>query len=330
MKNLSSLHFKDSFVFVGSILLSALIASPFIGLQGAITWTSFSVLCSYSLYNAKPDQSNLIYVFFWMVIILASSYIGLLLHLSWKFYLYLYLISYLYYYNFGKDPVFDRAIRFIIILSTIGTAMPGITKGLPIGSLIGTLSALLVCHYMMRKNVDLNAFKQGVFTYEIFKLDRNLILRAFIYSLGMFLCLLVPHYIGIEKNYWATITFIMVMPPKSLVVFHNTIIRFLGSIIAVIVLYFLFQVPHFFPELPFSNYMIGLFLLFSFVLPLTFGKSFAITTFGVTCFSLILVELSMYWNHPALALLMDRILETLIGGIIAIITSFLLRILHKS
>lgn len=52
MQSLSSLHFKDSFVFIGSIILSVLIASPFIGLQGAIAWTSFSVLCTYSLYNA--------------------------------------------------------------------------------------------------------------------------------------------------------------------------------------------------------------------------------------------------------------------------------------
>ncbi|UNM97062.1 FUSC family protein [Ignatzschineria rhizosphaerae] len=330
MNYLSTLHIKDSFVFIGSILLSVLIASPFIGFQGALTWTSFSVLCTYSLYNAKPDRSNLIYILFWMLLILASAYIGRLFHLSWKFYLYLYLISYLYYYFFGKDPVFDRAIRFIIILSTIGTAMPEITKGLPIGALIGTFSALVVCHYMLRKNVDLDAFKQGVFTYEIFKLHKNLILRALIYSSGMFLCLLLPRYFGIEKNYWATITFIMVMPPKSLIVFHNTLIRFIGSVIAVGVLYLLFQVPDLLPEISFSSYMIVLFLFFSFMLPLCFGKNFGITTFGVTCYSLILVELSMYWSHPALALLVDRVLETMIGGIIAILTSYILRVLHKT
>lgn len=321
-------QFKDSAVFLASMLLSSFIAAQFIDLRAAISWTSFSVLCTYSLYNAKPDRTNLLYVLFWMALILGSTYIGQLFHLSWKFYLYLFLISYFYYYFFGKDPVFDRAIRFVIILSTIGTALPEITEGLPIGAAIGTLSALLVCHYLLRKNIDLDAFKQGLFSHDLFKLNTHLFPRAFIYSFGMFLCLLIPHYLGIEKNYWATITFIMVMTPKAINVLHNTFIRFWGSLAAVLVLFGLFQIPHLDSDINNLYFMIALLLLFSFLLPLCFGKSFGIVTFGVTCYSLILVELSMYWQHPVLSLLMDRIVETIIGGIIAVITSFILKALR--
>ncbi len=328
-------YFKDSFVFLGSMLLSALIAAQFMGLRGAIVWTSFSVLCTYSLYNAKPDRSNYLYLIFWMALVLGSAYIGQMLHLTWWFYLYLFVISYFYYYLFGRDPVFDRAIRFVIILSTIGTALPKITDGLPIGSAIGTLSALIVCHFLLRKNTDLEAFKQGVFSRDLFRLQTHLIPRALIYSLGMFLTLLIPHYLGIEKNYWATITFVMVMPPKAATVFKNSLLRFVGSIIAVLLLFLLFQLPDYlptlgdFPKIDMTYYMIGLLFIFSFILPLSFSKGFATVTFWVTCYSLVMVELAMYWDHPVLALLADRIIETVIGGIIAVITSWILKVLRQ-
>ncbi|GGZ93937.1 hypothetical protein DC083_07355 [Ignatzschineria ureiclastica] len=322
-------YFKDSFVFLGSMILSALIAAQFMGLRGAIVWTSFSVLCTYALYNAKPDRSNYLYLILWMTLVLGSAYVGQMLHLTWWFYLYLFVLSYFYYYLFGRDPVFDRAMRFVIILSTIGTALPKITDGLPIGSAIGTISALIVCHFLLRKNMDLEAFKQGIFSQDLFRLQTHLIPRAFIYSLGMFLTLLIPHYLGIEKNYWATITFVMVMPPKASTVFRNSLLRFLGSIVAVLVLFLLFQVPQYLPQMNETYYMIGLLFIFSFILPLSFTKGFATVTFWVTCYSLVMVELAMYWNHPVLALLTDRIVETALGGIIAIITSWILKIMRQ-
>ncbi|WP_051396313.1 FUSC family protein [Ignatzschineria larvae DSM 13226] len=322
-------YFKDSFVFLGSMILSALIAAQFMGLRGAIVWTSFSVLCTYSLYNAKPDRSNYLYLILWMALVLGSAYVGQMLHLTWWFYLYLFILSYFYYYLFGRDPVFDRAMRFAIILSTIGTALPKITDGLPIGSAIGTISALIVCHILLRKNMDLEAFKQGVFSQDLFRLQTHLIPRALIYSLGMFLTLLIPHYLGIEKNYWATITFVMVMPPKASTVFHNSLLRFLGSIVAVLALFLLFQVPQYLPQMNETYYMIGLLFIFSFILPLSFTKGFTTVTFWVTCYSLVMVELGMYWNHPVLALLTDRIVETALGGIIAIITSWILKIMRQ-
>ena len=323
-----NLHFKDSFVFVGSMLLSALLALHFVGLQGAITSTSFAVLCTYSLYNAKPDQTNLLYVSLWMLIIIGSSFIGAFLGLSWKLYLFLFVISYFYYYLFGKDPVFDRAIRFCIILATIGSAMPNFVNGLAIGSAFGVVSALIVCHYMLRKKVDLNAFKDGVFTHNLFKLNTHLIPRSLIYSLGMFFSLWLPHYLGIEKNYWATITFVMVMTPKADTVLQNTWFRFLGSIIGVALLFIVLQIPDY-VNLNMVYFMISLLILFSFILPLCFGKQYTIVTFGITCYSLVLVELAMYWNHPMMALLMDRLVETAIGGVIAVVVSIILSGLRK-
>lgn len=316
-------NFKDSFVFIGSMLISTAIIYPLIGIQSGIAWSSFAVLCTYSLYSAKPDRSNFLYVLFWMIIIMGSTYIGRFLHLSPWFYLYLLIIAYCYYFFFGRDPVFDRAIRFVIILSTIGTTMPHITEGLPLGASIGTLTALSVCHYMMRKHKDLEAFKQGIFTHELFKLNTNIIPRALIYSLGMFICLWLPLYLGLNKNYWATLTFIMVMTPKAENVIHNTLLRFIGSLAAVILLFLLFQLPD-------SQQVIIIALFFfSFILPLCFGKNFAIVTFGITCYSLILVEIAGYWQNPAYTLLMDRILETCIGGFIAIIASIVLKFIRS-
>lgn len=326
---LNKIPFKDSIVFVTSMVVSALIAAQFIGLHAAIAWTSFSVLATYALYNAKPDRSNLLYVALWMILIFSSSYIGQLFHLTWKLYLFLFVLSYFYYYLFGRDPVFDRAIRFIIILATIGTALPKMNDGLAIGGAIGTISALLISHYLLRKEIDLEAFKQGIFTHDLFRLDTNLIPRAFIYSSGMFLSLIIPQMLGIEKNYWATITFLMVMTPKAMTVIHNTWLRFWGSVIAVIVLFILFQISQ---HIPVNRLyiMIGLLLLFSFLLPICFKQSYLIVTLGVTCYSLVLVELTMYWDHPPMVeLLIDRIIETFIGGVIAIVTSLILKVMRE-
>lgn len=326
---LNKIPFKDSIVFVTSMVVSALIAAQFIGLHAAIAWTSFSVLATYALYNAKPDRSNLLYVALWMILIFSSSYIGQLFHLTWKLYLFLFVLSYFYYYLFGRDPVFDRAIRFIIILATIGTALPKMNDGLAIGGAIGTISALLISHYLLRKEIDLEAFKQGIFTHDLFRLDTNLIPRAFIYSSGMFLSLIIPQMLGIEKNYWATITFLMVMTPKAMTVIHNTWLRFWGSVIAVIVLFILFQISQYIPVNR-LYIMIGLLLLFSFLLPICFKQSYLIVTLGVTCYSLVLVELTMYWNHPPMMeLLIDRIIETFIGGVIAIVTSLILKVMRE-
>ena len=320
---------RDSLVFVSSMTVSTLIAAYFIGLHAAIAWTSFSVLATYALYNAKPDRSNLLYVALWMILIFSSSYIGQLFHLTWKLYLFLFIISYFYYYLFGRDPVFDRAIRFIIILATIGTALPKINDGLAIGGAIGTISALLISHYLLRKEIDLEAFKQGIFTHDLFRLDTNLIPRAFIYSSGMFLSLLIPQMLGIEKNYWATITFLMVMTPKAMTVIHNTWLRFWGSVIAVIALFIIFQISLYI-SINRLYIMIALLLFFAFLLPICFKRSYIIVTFGVTCYSLVLVELVMYWDHPPMVeLLVDRIIETFIGGVIAIITSLILKVLRE-
>lgn len=320
-------HFKDSFVFVGSVVLSALIAMQFVSLRAAIIWTSFSVLSTYSLYNAKPDRSNLFDIVFWMIIISASTFVGVYFHLTWKLYLFLFVVSYFYYYLFGKDPVTDRAMRFIVVLTTIGTALPEITEGLPIGAAIGTFSALIVCHYLKRKNTDLSAFKQGIFTHDLFKLKTNLIPRSLIYSLGMSFALWLPHYLGIEKNYWATITFVMVMTPKATTVIQNTWKRFWGSIFAIGFLFLLFQIPHYL-HVDMEWFMLALLVAFSFILPLCFGPNYMWVTFGVTCYSLVLVEIAMFWTHPMMGILGDRIIETVIGGVIAIVTSWILRALR--
>lgn len=320
---LPKVSFKSSIAFVSSMLISALIIYPLVGIQSGMAWSSFAVLCTYTLYNAKPDRSNVLYIAFWIFIIMGSTYIGRFLHLTPFFYVYLFIITYCYYFFFSRDPVFDRAIRFVIILSTIGTTMPHITVGLPLGATVGSLTALVICHYLMRKNLDLDAFKQGIFTYELFKLNTNIIPRAFVYSLGMFGCLLLPLYLEVNKNYWAIITFIMVMTPKAEAVIDTTIKRFVGSVIAVITLYFIFQVPDQ------KTVIVIAFVIFSFILPMCFGKNIILVAFGVTCYSLTLIELVGYWHYPTESLLFDRLAETAIGGGIAIVVSIILKAMRN-
>ncbi len=328
---ISNFYHKNTagFVFLGSVLLSVMIATPLLGLRNSIAWTSFSVMYTYSLYNAKADASNLLNVFCWLIAIIGSAFITTHLHLSWAFYCYLLVLTYCYYYFYGVNPVFDRAMKFVIIFSTIGTAFSSgrILIDLPIGALIGTTTALIICHFLMRKKNDLNAFTLGGTSHDILKLKKNLIVRSVIYSCAMFMSLLIPQALGLGKIYWATLTFIMLVNPKSQGVFAQTVRRFIGSVLAVLLLYAIFFGIYFFHlEAHMITIMIGMLLALSFIFPRLFvAKDYTIVTFGTTCYSLTLVELAAYWYHPNPILLYDRIAETLIGGTIAIIVGFILK-----
>lgn len=180
-----------------------------------------------------PIASNHLYVFFLMMIIMINNYIGYWLQLSWLFYVYLFAISCFFDITYGKDPVLDRAVRYIIMLSTIGTTLTSVSYELPVGYLIGTLTVLGVLFVLHLKNYDFTAFRNGLFSKELYTSKKHAVPRAFIYSTGMFLSLLIPEFLELGRIYWAPLTFVMVLNPKAEHVFKNTISRFAGSFLSV-------------------------------------------------------------------------------------------------
>ena len=310
---------KDGLIFMGSVAFTNTISYFLFGVNG-LMWTAFSSLFTYSLYDARPDRSNYLYVFLLMMIIMVNNFIGYWLQLSWLFYVYLFIVSCFFYISFGKDPVLDRAVRYIIMLSTIGTTLPSVSWELPAGYLIGPLSVLCILFILHLKNYDFDAFKNGLFSKDLYVSEKHTIPRAFIYSTGMFLSLLIPHYLQLGRIYWAPLTFVMVLNPKAEHVFKNTISRFGGSFLSVFILLILLT-----PSYNSSVIILFAFLIISFLLPTFLDKTPIMKSFGVTFYVLTMTEISLYWNNPVYSPLYERLYETVIGGIIAISTSIILK-----
>ena len=310
---------KDGLIFMGSVAFTTLAGYWLFGVN-SLMWTSFSSMFTYSLYDARPDRSNHLYVFFLMMIIMINNSIVYWLQLSWLFYVYLFAISCFFDITYGKDPVLDRAVRYIIMLSTIGTTLTSVSYELPVGYLIGTLTVLGVLFVLHLKNYDFTAFRNGLFSKELYTSKKHAVPRAFIYSTGMFLSLLIPDFLELGRIYWAPLTFVMVLNPKAEHVFKNTISRFAGSFLSVILLMIMLATGY-----NASVVILISFFVISFFLPTFLDKNPVLRSFGVTFFVLAMTEISHYWNDPVYSPLFERLYETLIGGLLAIITSIILK-----
>ena len=310
---------KDGLIFMASVAFTTLVGYLLFGVN-ALMWTSFSSMFTYSLYDARPDRSNHLYVFFLMMIIMINNYIGYWLQLSWLFYVYLFAVACFFHITYGKDPVLDRAVRYIIMLSTIGTTLTSVSYELPVGYLIGTLTVLGVLFVLHLKNYDFTAFKNGLFSKELYTSEKHAIPRAFIYSIGMLLSLLIPDFLHLGRIYWAPLTFVMVLNPKAEHVFKNTIFRFAGSFLSVILLMIMLATSY-----NASVIILASFFVISFFLPTFLDKTPILRSFGVTFFVLSMTEIALYWNDPVYSPLFERLYETLIGGLLAIITSIVLK-----
>lgn len=316
---LKTIDIKDGFIFLGSIIIAAAISYSIFGISG-VMWSSFSVLVTYTLYDARADRANHLYIFLWIVITIISTYIGSFLGLGPLFYIYLFGISYFFYLSFGKDPVMDRAVRYIIVLATIGTTLPHVSYELPASFIIGTVIALIILFGLSSKNIDFDAFRKGLFSRNVYSPGKNTLLRAFIYSTGMFLALLIPDFLHIGKPYWAPLTFVFLLNPKAEHILKMTLFRFWGSLLAVFSLSLLMMLPSN-PSYTLLIYLVVVVFLY----PSFLNENFAIKTFGISCLFLTLTETTFYWHDPTYSLLYNRIYETVIGGCMALLTSFILK-----
>lgn len=70
--------------------------------------------------------------------ILVAIFIGDTLRLGTAYYIYLAIFSFIYYQLYGTDPAMDLTMKFMIIMSTIGTILSDISKSLALGFIIGS------------------------------------------------------------------------------------------------------------------------------------------------------------------------------------------------
>lgn len=315
---------KDNFIFFASILLSALICIATVGVQ-FMTLGLISVMFTYVIYTAKPNNGEYAYVFVWLIIILIGCYVGIFLHLSIGFYIFLLLISTYYYISYGRDDVFsDRAIAYLVIYASLGTTIPTLNIKAALAFLIGGAVCLCILRIVHKQKPTFSLFKSGIFSRALYTKSSHVLISALIYSALLFLCLYLPDHFGLRRAYWAPMTFVILLKPKEKDTIKNTIDRFWGSAGgALFVFAFINTLGH---------YRIATLLMIAviaFVMPICLKMTGKRKTFALTIFVLLLLETAEFWNNPNYALPYARIYETFIGGLLAVLGSFSLKLLRK-
>lgn len=313
----------DNFIFMSCALVSALICYLLLGAQN-ITLGVVSVMFTFIIFSAKPNSGDYAYTFIWLIIILIGCYIGIALKLSVGFYIFLFIISNYYYISFNRDPFSDRAIPFIVIYASLGTTMKGLGYDSAIAFIIGTVVALIIMGIAEKRKVEFTAFKTGLFSKTLYANPPHILISSLIYSSLLFLCLYLPEHFGLQRAYWSSMTFIILLKPKDQNTIKNTIDRFLGSVLGALVVLLILNIEGHYKLVNLIIIAVCVFLLPSF-----FKLANMLKAFGITVFILILLESAEFWRQPNYSLTYARIYETFIGGSLAVIGSILLKTLRK-
>ncbi|WP_392553399.1 FUSC family protein [Orbus wheelerorum] len=322
MKNYIS--FNDNGVFLITALINSMIGYCLFGVVG-VTFGILTVLFANIVYQAKDDSGNIFYMLFLLSLIIVGGAIGFILKLSIPFYLFLFLLSYFYYVTFNKDVYVDRIIPFFVIFSCMGTTLPSVSIELPLAYLTGVIVSLLMLTLLKRKKYDNAAFKNGLFAKGLYTSPDRLGLRAFIYSVFLFLSLAIPDYLGLYRVYWAPLTFIVLLRPLEVGIIKTTLSRFLGSILGAVFLFLMFHFVLF--KNTYFDIVILVFVIF--LMPTFLKLNYVLKTFAITVFVLLLLEETEFWHDPTYLLPYSRVYETLIGGSIAICASLVLKLARK-
>lgn len=313
----------DNFIFISCALVSALVCYLLLG-AGNITLGVISVMFTFIIFSAKPNNGDYAYTFLWLILILAGCYIGISLRLSVGFYIFLFIISSYYYVSFNRDLFSDRAIPFLVIYASLGTTMKELPFQSALSFIIGSIVALIILGVAHKQQIEFKAFKTGLFSKTLYANPPHILISSLIYSGLLFLCLFLPDHFGLQRAYWAPMTFIILLKPKDQNTIRNTIDRFIGSVAGAITVFLILNFEGHFKIVNLVLIAICVFLLPSFFKLANLAKAF-----GITVFVLILLESAEFWKDTSYTLPYARIYETFIGGSLAIVGSIVIKTLRK-
>ncbi|MEY0116373.1 FUSC family protein [Providencia rettgeri] len=235
------ISFRNNGVFLITAIVNSTACFFLFGVIGG-TFGLLTTLFSNIVYDTKPDSSNIFYVFFLLCLVIVGGGIGFILKLTVYFYIYLFILSYCYYLFYKKDDYLDRTFPFLIIFSSMGTTLDSISIDLPMAYISGIAISLTIFSLLKHKNFESHAFKNGLFSKEIYHSDEKIYIRAFLFSFFLFLSLSIPDYLNLYKPYWAPLTFIMLLHPKEMHIIKATLLRFLGSLLAAVFVISMFSI----------------------------------------------------------------------------------------
>ena len=314
------INFHNNGVFLIAALINCFFCYLFFGKTGILVGI-ITVLFSNIVYEAKDNSGNIIYIWTLLFLVLIAGVIGYTLKISVFFYIYLFALSFIYYISYNKDPFIDRTFPFILIFSCVGTSMQGANIDLVFAYLTGITLSLVCLTILRRKNYDIDAFKNGLFAKKTYLSEERIFLRSILYSFFIFMSLYIPNYFDFYRPYWAPLTFIILLRPKENDIIKITIYRVIGSFLGVFVIILFFKL------LSFNHIYTYIFLLgfIIFLLPSFFKMNYLLKSFGITLFVLLLIEKTIYLYDPNYQLAYSRVYETMIGGFMALVASFILK-----
>ncbi|MFY3769072.1 hypothetical protein AHYW_001141 [Providencia manganoxydans] len=316
---------SESFYLTFCVVVSFLITYQVAGIDATL-WSSLSTLHGYTIFNKASRYKNIVYSLLCSLFVFVGSALGYYLGINYLFFIVLFLAPFFYYQFYNIDSSLDMSIKYFMIFYIIGATLNKASfDGLVIGLLIGTFITLAFCYSMSkREKISLFQIKKYI-SLKRDKLNYNLIYQSLIYSIGLVLCVLVSRAINVDHFFWAPLTFIFVLNPKLTNIIKLTRDRVIGTLIVVFVLYLSFNTAVLMPYIGFA-----LILLFSFLIPISNNKKNNVFgTFCITGLVLSLIEMSIYFNNVDYHLLSERSMETLIGGLFAIVCSYCIKSLMK-
>ncbi len=318
------ISFHDNGVFLLISIINSGICYYFFGVIGLVFGFT-TVLFSNLVYGAKEDKANIIYMWFLLSFAILGGCIGFLLKISIEFYFYIFVLAFLYYMMYGKDPYIDRTFPFVLIFSCIGTVFQNANIEIIYAYLTGITISLLLLSLLRYKKYENNSFKNGIFSKSTYLTNERIFKRSVTYSSFAFLSLYIPYHFSLYKPYWAALTFIILLRPKEINILKKTIDRFIGCLVAVIFIILLFKLL----SLNHTHLYLFIFLILVFILPSLLKLQNALTSFGTTLFVILLIERTFYTYHPNYFVPFSRLYETFIGGFFAIIASLILKKLRQ-
>ena len=314
----------DNYTFLLSVLISSVVCFFLLRPADAF-FGGIAVLFTFSIYSVKPDNGDYLYVFFWLILILLSCYLGYWLKMSTLFYLFLFGISCYYYISYHKDFYSDVAIPFVVIYASFGTTIADLDYQSGVAFLIGAFVSLAIMGIAYKRKIVFTAFKTGLFSKSIYVNPSHVQLKAMVYSTFLFLCLSLPDQMGLAGAYWVPTTFILLLKPKEENIIKNTLIRFVGSVLGAFFVLAMLKIGA-------HSEVLKILLLFVlvFLLPSLFVINRLFRTFATSVFVLLLLETSTYLHASDFSLPQTRIVETFLGGILAITASIVLKMMRKN
>lgn len=316
---------SESFYLTICIVISFIVTYYIAGIDATL-WSSLSTLHGYTIFNKATRYKNIIYSLLCSLFVFVGTALGYYLGFSYLFFIVLFLSPFFYYQLYNVDSSLEMSFKYFMIFFIIGATLNKSSfDGLVIGLLIGTFITLTFC-YSISKRKKITFFQ--IRRYISLKRDRityHLICQSLIYAVGLLCCVLSSRAINVDHFFWAPLTFIFVLNPKLTNIVKLTRDRVIGTLIVVFVLYLAFNASVLMPYIGFA-----LILLFSFLIPISNTKKNNV--FGTICLTglvLSLIEMSIYFNNVDYHLLSERMMETLIGGLFAIVSSYCIKLVMK-